>query len=79
MHTYLSSIYQSSFKLFKIRCIIQNKVNSPVVTINFSFKAFDCLTLIFVPIYTIYFCSILRAFTIYFKMKPCAMSAYIDS
>ena len=55
MLTYLYSIYQSSFKPFKIRYIIKNKVNSPVVTINFSFKAFGYLRLILVPKYSIFF------------------------
>ena len=55
MLTYLYSIYQSSFTLLKIRYIIKNKVNSPVITINFSLKAFGYLRLIFVPEYSIFF------------------------
>ena len=55
MQIYLYNIYQSSFKLFEIKYIIKNKVNSPMLVINFSPKAFDCLRLIFVPIYSIFF------------------------
>ena len=55
MQTYLYSILYSSFKLFKIRYIIKNKINLPVLVINFSPKAFGCLRLIFVPICSIFF------------------------
>ena len=55
MLTYLYGIYQSSFKLFKIRYIIRNKVNSSVIIINFRFKAVGCLKLILVPRYSIFF------------------------
>ena len=54
MQTHLNSIYQSRFKLFEIRYIFKNKVNSPVLVINFSPKAFGCLKLIFVLIYSIF-------------------------
>ena len=78
MHTYLYSIYLSSFKIFKIRYIIKNKVSSPVVTINFSFEAFGCLWLIFVSIYYIllqYFKGVHNLL----QNETCAVSAYIDS
>ena len=55
MQTYLYSTYQSSFKLFEIKYSIKNKVNSPILVINFSPKAFDCLRLIFEPINSIFF------------------------
>ena len=75
MHTYLYSIYQNSFTLFKIRYIIKNKVNSPAVTINFSFKAFGCLRLIFVPIYCI-FLQYFKGVHNLLRYETCAMSAY---
>ena len=70
MLTYLYSKYQSGFEFFNIRYIIKNKVNSPILVINFSPKAFGCLRLIFLPICNKFFFSILRTFTIYFKKKP---------
>ena len=57
--------YQTTFKLFKIRHIIKNNVNSPVLVITFSPKAFGCLRLFIQYIFS----SILRTFTIYFNMK----------
>ena len=74
MHTYVYRICHSCYKLCKIRYII-NKVNSHVLVINFSLKAFGCLRLIFVPVYNI--------FLQYFKgghnllqNETCAVSVY---
>ena len=75
MLTYLYSIYQSSFKLFKIRYIIRNKVNSSVITINFRFKAFGCLRLILVPRYSIFFIVFLSGVHKLLQNETCAMSA----
>ena len=75
MLTYLYSIYQSSFKIFKIRYIIKNKINSPLIRINFRFKAFGCPRL-FLYLCTVHF---LQYFTGVHKLlqnETCAMSAY---
>ena len=75
MLTYLYSIYQSSFKLFKIRYFITNKVNSLVITINFRFKAFGYLRL-FLYLYTVYFLLYFTGVHKLLQNETCAMSAY---
>ena len=74
MLTYLYSIYQSSFKLFKIRYIIRN-INSYVIIINVRFKAFGCLRLILVPRYGIFF-AVFYGRSQITSNETCAMSAY---
>ena len=74
MQTYLYSIYQSSFKLFNIRYVIKNRVNSPVLVINFSLKGFGCLNLIVVPICIIFLLYFKGVFNL-LQNETCAMSA----
>ena len=47
--------FRVALNFVKIRYAIKNKVNSRVLVINFSLKAFGCLKLIFAPISNIFF------------------------
>ena len=76
MHTCVYRICQSCFKLCKIRYIIKNKVNSRVLVINFSLKAFGCLKLIFIPVYIILFFQYFKGVHNLLQNETCTASAY---